>query len=265
MNTFLEFSLNVLDFHNIQNKIQVMDVSWLKFVDQKRRKNLIAILQELSKYQQKDDLNFIIIGALPLLMLDYLNWIVCWDIDLLFKDKERLREFMNRPKAPDLKIVSYDDDLMTTENITSFHTAWSFDKNWFNVDYILREPVFKFYTSDTMEYQPFTQSFKFENESFNISLYLAHPWDIFIEKVISPRAEKEIDLKIDLSVDIRHIFAIYLKEKENIEFWQHILKKIKAFNCETQFKGQLVKLFAIKGEIGYGDIEISPLSVQMLS
>jgi len=239
--------------------------TWLNYVDEKRRRNLVAILQELSKLQNKDNLNFIVIGALPLLINNYCHYIVYWDIDLLFRDIGRLKEFIKMPKSYDLKIVHYDDDLMVTENIASFHTAWSFDKHWFNVDYILRGAIFRFFTNNIVKLKLFTQSIKYESINFEISLYLAHPWDIFLEKVVSPRTKKEIELKVDMSVDIRHIFLIYQKEKDNIKFWQYVLKKAQEINEEKGFKERILKLLELKAELGYGDIEPSPLSIKMLS
>lgn len=41
---------------------------WLNYVDEKRRLNFIKVLVEISKLQDKNDLNFILIGALTLLM-----------------------------------------------------------------------------------------------------------------------------------------------------------------------------------------------------
>ncbi|MEO0226063.1 MAG: hypothetical protein ABIL05_03815 [candidate division WOR-3 bacterium] len=241
-----------------------MDITWLNYVDVKRRRNLLKILQELSKLQDKENPNFIIIGAMALLIADYLSYTAQWDVDLLFKNSNALRDFINLRKSSLLQIVNYDDDYMTSENITSFHTAWSFGKGWFNVDYILRANLFEFYADRLDELAFYNQSIKFENEIFSIALYLAHPWDIFLEKVLSPRTAKELELKVDLSVDIRHIFLIYEKEKDCAEFWQRVLAKARRFNKERQFKETLLKVFDLRKELGYGGIEISPFSVEQL-
>ena len=238
-----------------------MEKEWLQYVDPKRRRNFLMVFQELSKSQDKDNPDFVIIGAIPLLLKGYLPYVVQWDVDLLFRDSNRLREFVSKPKTTSLKVVNYDDDFMTSEDITSFHTAWSFDKGWVNVDYILRGHLFDFYASNVSELELHRDTIKLDNESFQISLFLAHPWDIFLEKATSPRTEKEIELKIDMSVDIRHIFLIYQKEKDRAEFWQRVVTKARRFNIEDQFKRNLLKIFQLKDELGYCDIDISPFSI----
>ena len=77
---------------------------WLNHVDGKRQRNLVQILQYLSRLQDKENLDFIIIGALPLLVRGYLAYTVYWDIDLLFEDDKGIREFMHKPKKKTLRI-----------------------------------------------------------------------------------------------------------------------------------------------------------------
>lgn len=237
---------------------------WLNFIDEKRRENLIKILGELSNLQDHSDINFIIIGALPLLINGYLKYVVYWDIDLLFKNINSLKEFINKPKSAFLKIANFDDDLMASENITSFHTAWSFSKSWFNVDYILRKEIFEFYTENISELKPYTETVKIENRDFNISLYFAHPWDIIVEKILSPRTEKDINLKVDMSIDIRHVFVVYTRETDNPNFWHYVLKKAKGFQKEDEFKGKFLNLLTIAKEVGYDDIAIPSFVYKML-
>lgn len=239
-------------------------LDWLNFVDARRRDNLVSILQELSNLQDKNDLNFIIIGALPLLISGYLKYVVYWDVDLLFKDLNRLKEFINESKSTSLKIVNYDEDLMDSENITSFHTAWAFDKSWFNVDYILRKGLYEFYADNIQELKPYTQSLKIVNTDFSINIYLAHPWDIIVEKIFSPRTEKEMNLKIDMSVDIRHIYVVYKQDGTNQSFWHYVLKKAERFQRLAEFKEKFLNLLKIAKELGYDDIEISPLAEKYL-
>jgi len=74
---------------------------------------------------------------------------------------------------------------MISEKITRFHTAWSFTKTWFNVDYILREGIFEFYTENLSSLKPYTTIVELKDGKFPIELYLAHPWDLFVEKVLS--------------------------------------------------------------------------------
>ncbi len=233
---------------------------WLNYVDPKRRSNFVEILAELSNLQEKDDLNFIIIGAVPLLINGYLKYVVFWDIDLLFKDITNLRAFIAKSKPNALKVVNYDEDLMTNENITSFHTAWSFAKTWCNVDYIIREGIFNFYTEGITANPPYNAAI----EHFKISLYFARPWDIMVEKILSPRTEKDINLKIDLSIDIRQIFVIYKHEKDNPQFWKYVTKKASKIKRENEFKEKFFYLLVNSVEYGYTNIEISPSALRTL-
>ncbi len=235
-------------------------VDWLNYVDEKRRLNLIKVLVELSRLQDKNDLNFIIIGALTLLMQDYLKYTAYWDIDLLFKNANRLKEFIYKPKSHGLQIVNYDDELMISEKITSFHTAWSFTRTWFNVDYILREGIFEFYTENIKQMKPYTALIELKDGKFPIDLYIAHAYDIFVEKVLSPRLEKDIDLKVDMSVDIRHIYIIYSKEFTNQNFWDYVQQKVIRINRDREFKDKLLKILKLAPEIGY-DYIVIPESV----
>ncbi|MGB9720104.1 MAG: hypothetical protein ACPL28_01300 [bacterium] len=237
---------------------------WLNFVDEKRRLNFIRVLAEVSKLQDKNDLNFIIIGALSLLIQGYLKYTAFWDIDLLFKNANRLKEFINRPKSHNLQIVNYDDELMISEKITSFHTAWSFTRTWFNVDYILREGVFEFYTEKISKLKPYAAVIELKDGKFPIELYLAHPYDLFVEKVLSPRLVKDIDLKVDMSVDIRHIYIVYLRELTNEKFWEYVQQKIIGINREMEFKDRLLTILRLAPEIGYGNIEIPDFVLKIL-
>lgn len=237
---------------------------WLKYVDEKRRKNLLRILEELSELQNKDNLNFIIIGALSLLIRGYLNYRVYWDVDILFKNNNGLQQFINTPKSKDLKIADYDDALTGNKNILSFHTAWGFDRNWFNVDYILREGFFEFYTQDIDTLRPYEESIKIDDRSYQVNLYIAHPWDIITEKISSPRTERDIELKVDTSVDIRHIFVIYDREKDNTQFWHYIFEKAKLLKSEKEFKAKLLNILLSAKKLGYCDLEISPDTIKIL-
>ncbi len=237
---------------------------WLDCIDEKRRVNFVRILAELSLHQDKKELNFIIIGALTLLITNYLKYTAYWDIDLLFRDVRTLRDFISKSKSHNLRIVNYDDELMISEKITSFHTAWSFSKSWFNVDYILREGFFEFYAENLSSLNHYTTIIELKDGKFPIDLCLAHPWDVFVEKVLSPRLEKDMDLKIDLSVDLRHIYIIYNNDMMNANFWNHIRQKIEKFDRTAEFKTRLQKILSIAPELGYHDIKIPDFVQQFL-
>jgi hypothetical protein len=222
----------------------------------KRRSTALAVLQTLSQLQDKQTISFIVIGAISLLMRNYLRYTVYWDVDVLFKNKKALEAFINMPKPAQLRIVDYDDALITNENIASLHTAWSFDHIWFNVDYILRNKTYGFYTHDADKLRPYTERITSDGQTYDISILIAHPWDVVIEKIVSPRTQKDIELTVDTSVDIRHIFAVCRKEKENRAFWQYLLENAHHLCDETMFRKKLLHILVSAGALGYPRIEI---------
>lgn len=234
-----------------------MKANWLDFVDARRRSNLLEILVELSRLQRKKNVDFVVIGALPLLIHGYLQYTALWDIDLLFRNEEEMKQFASRSKSKMLRIVDYDAALMVSENITSFHSAWTFDKNWFNVDYILQTKLFEFYANDITCSAPFNCIMEWNGTDHEISLYMAHPWDIFVNKIISPRTERDVSLRVDMSIDIRHIFAVYRLEKNNNTFWQHATARAQFFCPTPVFKKKSLDLLMKAHELGYDDIKVS--------
>ncbi len=241
-----------------------MNPKWLDFVDERRRLSLLQVLAEVSRLQEKQNPDFIIIGALPLLMHDYLQYTALWDVDLLFRSEAQLKEFADSSKSKELRVVDYDDELMVSEHITSFHSAWAFDKTWFNVDYILTDDLFKFYTENIAYLVSYEQVMRLNEIDFEISLYLAHPWDIIVSKIISPRTERDISLGVDTSIDVRHIFAVYRSEKNNLDFWQHTISRAQFFCDERVFKAKFLGLLRAAPALGYDDLAISPVAQQTL-
>ena len=241
-----------------------MKHDWLDFVDVRRRSSLLSILAELSRLQRKQNVDFIIIGALPLLINGYLQYTALWDIDLLFRGEGEMKEFIGKPKSTMLKIVDYDDTLMRSANIASLHSAWTFDKHWFNVDYILRKDLFDFYTCNLINAVQFNTRMKWNETDYEISLYLAHPWDIIVDKIVSPRTERDIALGIDTSIDIRHVFALYRLEKNNEAFWQHTMSRAQFFGPVSAFKKKFLEILKKAHELGYEDIDVSPTVLQAL-
>jgi hypothetical protein len=229
---------------------------WSTHIDAKRRSTALAVLQTLSQLQDKKSVSFIVIGAISLLMKDYLQYTVYWDVDVLFKDKEALETFISTPKPRHIRIVDYDDSLNVNKNIASLHTAWSSDRIWFNVDYILRDEIYTFYTHSVERLQPHVESVACDNIRFDISLLIAHPWDIVIEKVVSPRTQRDIEHTIDTSVDIRHIFAICEKEKENHRFWQYLLENAHHLCDESVFREKLLHILTSAAKLGYPHIAV---------
>jgi len=229
---------------------------WLAYIDTKRRSTALAVLQTLSQLQDTQSICFIVIGAISLLMKNYLQYVVYWDVDILFKNEKALETFMSMPKPKQLRIVDYDDSLIINKNIASLHTAWSFNHVWFNVDYILRNEIYEFYTHNAERLKPHTERVTCDDKHFNISLLTAHPWDIVIEKVISPRTQRDLERAVDTSVDIRHIFAVCEIEKENRKFWKYLFENAHYLCDERVFRKKLLQILSSADELGYPRIEI---------
>jgi hypothetical protein len=222
-------------------------------------------LHALSKLQDRGRLNFIIIGALPLLVGRYLRYRAFWDIDLLFKNKRLLAEFITTDKSPRLKIFHYRDRMMTSRAITSFHTAWGFENIWCNVDYIFKDRIYGLYMYRRGKSSAGPQLVEFDHGQFHIALYFAHPWDVVIDKLTSPRLKRDLDLRIDVSVDIRHVFRVYEREKDNPDFWKNVLKRAGYLGRGRELKRNFSDLLKRKDELGYQGIRISKLAREALS
>ncbi len=240
------------------------DTHWLNFIDARRRENLVQILQELSRLQTHPEPNFIVIGALSLLIQGCLHYVAYWDIDLLFRDTRQLDKFIAAPKTGSLRIVDLDDELVTNETISSFHTAWTFTKSWVNVDYILRKGIYEYYAENNDPGRRHVETITIAGHSYPLSLHLAHPWDVIVEKILSPRTKKEVELRVDMSVDLRHIFVVYSREQNNPAFWEHVFRKSAYLGQTDILKSRLRTILTTAPEFGYIDITVSPLAGKYL-
>jgi hypothetical protein len=101
-------------------------------------------------------------------------------------------------------------------------------------------------------------------DNFVMDLSLAHPWDIVASKVVSPRTERDISLGVDTSIDIRHIFAVYKKEQNNLDFWRRTISRGRSLCTEKAFKARFLALLRAAPALGYDDLEISEVTHQML-
>lgn len=225
--------------------------AWYLWVDPKRRQNLLEILNELSRLQNKESLTFILVGALALLIRGYLKYMVYWDVDLLFKDKESLFDFVKQPKSSRLKIVHYDEELQERKHISSLHTFWSFDKTWFNVDYILMDNLFNFFYATLSEERPYFERIKINDHQYHLNLMVAHPWDIFVQKLTTSRFEVGLELKDDLSFDICHILTLFQRDGDNPQFWQWVAQKASILKRKEIVKRNLIELLSAIYEFGH--------------
>ena len=93
---------------------------WLTYVDSKRQFSFLRTLETLSCFQDHDTLNFIVIGALPLLFAGYLKYTVFWDFDLLFTSEAALMKFKGMKKP--------DDQFLIDTPLQDFSLRWH---QWF--------------------------------------------------------------------------------------------------------------------------------------
>ena len=172
-----------------------------------------------------------------------------WDIDLLFRDERALRSFMEATENTDARIVHYDEELILRPGISSLHTAWRFERAWVNVDYILRDRYYEFYAKGRTGREPFRERKIHGGKSYEISLYVAHPWDVFIDKMLSPRFEKELESKNSMGVDVRHVFLLLRRYGERPEFWTYVYKRVPGTVFAGKFTSSLKEVLRLAPEI----------------
>lgn len=198
---------------------------------------------------------------MSLLMQGYLKYTAWWDLDLLFRDEKSLYDFIDLPKSPDLRIVHYDEALMVGRSIRSFHTAWSFDRGWFNVDYLLRDNFFHHHYTTLKKRGPLRGRVELgDGREIHWFLFLAHPWDVFVEKLITSRFSGELDRRDSMGVDLRHIMIILNGNFGNPVFWKHTAAKASQLRNKGLFKKNLTELASNISELGYGD-NLRPISL----
>ncbi len=244
---------------------QVAETPWYEHVIPRGRHNLLNILVELSRLFEQKGESFIIIGAFSLLIRGVLTYTVLWDLDLLFKDRESMDKFIEAPKSPEVEIEHLDEELMVGKTISSLHTAWRFTANWFNVDYILLPGDFDFYRANPEEEITLKSEVTFEGKSYRLNLPVATPWDMIVKKLLSPRFERELESRDSLSVDVRHVFHLLSKYGDAPAFWERVAKKAAYLKQSHQVKGNLLRFFSLKDEIGYGQMNLDENLAVMVS
>lgn len=232
---------------------------WYNYIDRKRRPNFLAILEELSRWQAaptgtKHDPDFLLVGAVSLLMQGYLRYLAWWDIDLLFRDQDALQRFAQNVAAPGLRIVRMDDEIISTEDITCLHTVWSFGRTWANVDYIYRPQRFQFFYETVRGRVPFSQTIEAGERAHQINLWLGDPWDIFVDKLTLRRTVEQLHRKDIFGIDLRHIVIILQRDHANQNFWKHIVTKSETLQRKDLLRDVLLRLIEIGPELGYQEV-----------
>lgn len=236
---------------------------WYSFVNEKYRLGMLLILEELSRLRTIQD-NFVLVGGLSLLLWGRLQHQVLWDVDLLFKDKFSILKFLALPKDPQLDVVSLEDAFADSETIISFHTAWGFNARWVNLDYLARGNWYYFHKTTVDRQGDFEEKVEWEGREIHIKLPVAFPWDMFIEKSLSPRLENDLSSVNDLSYDLRHVFVLFEQEKENPQFWQYIRKKAEEFSRLLELKQRLLWIFGQRARLGYGHIAVADSVIRQI-
>jgi len=237
---------------------------WYCYIQARYRLPMLLILEELSRLRELQD-NFVLVGGLSLLMWGRLKHQVLWDVDLLFRDKFSIFKFLALAKDPKFDVVSMDEDFSDSETIVSFHTSWGFQARWVNVDYLTRSKWYYFHKDTIDQRGDFEEEVELEGRKIHIKLPVAYPWDLFIEKSLSPRLEQDLSTSNDLSYDLRHVFILFEQERENPEFWSYIRKKTERFDRLSELKERLLSIFQQRERIGYGHVEIEDSIARLIS
>jgi hypothetical protein len=241
---------------NLAPEPQPVGDRWYCYINEKYRLTMLLILEELSRLRRIQK-SFMLVGGLSLLLWGRLKHQVLWDIDLLFRDKFAILKFLALPKGPEFDVVSMEDGFADSETIISFHTAWTLGSQWINLDYLSRGNWYYFHKTTIDRQGDFEETVKIEGREIHIKLPTAYPWDMFIEKALSPRLENDLSSANDLSYDLRHVFILYEQEKENPQFWSYIRGKAKEFSRLPDLKQRLLWIFGQRESLGYGHIVVT--------
>jgi hypothetical protein len=208
--------------------------------------------------------SFVLIGAFSLLLRRTLFRRSFWDIDLLFRDETALRRFVGSEERTGARIVHYDDTMVLRPGISSLHTTWRFQRAWVNLDYILRAPYFEFYIGGLTGSKRFRECVHHAGRDYEISLYVAHPWDVLIDKMLSPRFEKELESRNSMGVDLRHVFLLLRLYGATQEFWDYILRRISEGEHTGRFSASLREVLRAARGISEEGIGVSDLAERAL-
>lgn len=236
---------------------------WYSYIHEKHRLNMLLILEELSRLRTIQD-SFAVVGGLSLLLWGRLQHRVLWDIDLLFKDKFSILKFLALPKDPRFDVVSLEDEFADSETVVSFHTAWGRGSRWINVDYLSRANWYYFHRTTIDHLGDFEEKVEMEGREMRIQLPVAYPWDMFIEKSLSPRLENDLSSANDLSYDLRHVFILFEQEKENPRFWRYIRRKAEEFSRLLELKERLLWIFGQRERLGYGHVGVADSVIRQI-
>lgn len=238
--------------------------NWLRYVSPGRRRALLEILTEISKRVQKHHFPVIVIGACSLLIRGCLQYKAWWDVDLLFETEEDLFRFHQLPKHKIMQVFPMDETLQHYEHLSSLQTMWGADHKWYRVDYIFRGDYYHFHSHTPNSSLFYQDEITWNNVDYPIRLQVAHPWNIFVEKLLSERLNLELEQQNLYSIDIRHLFKLYSLYCRQTDFWSYISDKLAGTEDKAGFKENLKKLLQKKNVLGYTGLQTTSEDFQLV-
>jgi hypothetical protein len=227
---------------------------WYCYLADKQRAEFLACLHELSRLQDKTSPAFLIIGGAALLLQDVSRNLQWWDIDLMFRDRVALFDFLRAEKHPQLRVQFIDEGASQRSGLQFVHTAWCFNNCWTNVDCIIREGYFDFYLSARTV---FSQQIDLDNQTHRLHLLIAHPWDVLIDKLTLERFEVSLEMLSSLNKDLPHIWNILKMSGDDPAFYVHLTKQTEKLGKSEIIRENLLTLLDCAKELGYDTQEIS--------
>ena len=237
---------------------------WLQYVTPNRRRELLQVLAEISRLYQTYQSPFVLVGACSLLIRGCLKYKAWWDVDLLFESPDEITRFHKLSGTPELQIVPVDFHPIDYGYLQSMQTMWGVKNVWYRVDYIYRDEYYHFHSVSPEKDNMYRIRLNLNSQKYDLWLPVAHPWNIFIDKLLSPRLKFELGVRDGYSIDIRHIFILFSLYRHDPGFWEYISRKSTELTNGTNVKENLRNLLLAKDELGYQSVIVGEKDFQMI-
>ncbi|MDZ7290697.1 MAG: hypothetical protein ONB42_12255 [candidate division KSB1 bacterium] len=235
---------------------------WYSYITGTYRGEFLSCLQELSQLQDKTTPTFLLIGGAALLLQGMAKKLQWWDIDLIFRNKTALFDFLRLEKHPQLRVQFLEEGISQRTGLHFVHTTWCFNSRWTNVDCIIREGYFDFYLGTAQLRGPFSQLIDVDGQTYRLHLLIAHPWDVIIDKLTLERFEVSLEMLSMLNKDLPHIWEVLERSGDDPAFYTHLIKQTERLG-KTQFlRENLFTLLQCAKELGYHTEELSEKVLQ---
>lgn len=230
---------------------------WHSYLANNQRAEFLSCLQELSRLQEKSQPAFLLIGGAALLLQGVSQHLQWWDIDLIFRDKVALFDFLRAEKHPQLRIQFMEEGTSQRSGLHFVHTSWCFYGRWTNVDCIAREGYFDFYLATARAEGPFSRSIDESGQTYHLDLLIGHPWDVIIDKLTLERFEASLETMSSLNKDLPHIWDVLRKTGDDPAFYAHVTKQTERLGNLRFLRENVLTLWRCAAELGYPTEEIS--------